>query len=1123
MTEAGQCPGCGAPRIRPDEPCPHCVLARAERNPDEPDLGPGFLDDLPAAGDVLIIADKYEVKRILGRGGMGVVYLAWQETLNRVVALKMLTSVHHANPEARQRFIAEAKAVAALRHPHIVTIYDWGEDAGLPYFSMEYVEGQDLGAKTRHGPLDPKQAAQLTRKVALAVAYANDHGIIHRDLKPSNVLIGQDGEPKVVDFGLAKHLDAAAGFSVTGQVLGTLVSLAPEQIDSRVGAVDARTDVYGLGALLYHLLTGRPPFPPGASNAETLRLVAETEPVPLRRLNPSLPRDLETICLKCLAKDPTRRYASAGDFAEDLGRWGRGEPIQARPVSTAERVWSWARRKPALAVLSLGIFLAVFGAAIGLVWGWRTSVAAARHARVALAVQSALAVMRGSETPIDGWSRLVELQLRDAARLGSVGDCRDPILAWMEGLDATRVASLLATNMARVYLPAGDGGLLFVDSGGGVHWKAGPPDSGDEWSERTLPAARIALPSQVPFALLCDDDRQPVLWDLLHHREQARFELPDDLRIAATDTGIPVATSVDGSIVLVALTSRAGHALLGSFTRESKRLTASINLKVAPTALALSADGVWAATGDHDGGIQVWDLRTGTLVRELGLGSAGIACLEFGTSVRRQDRPDEPPTGRAGTPLPAAFGALGTARPTLEGGFTATGQVRRREDTSYYLAAGDESGTIGIWDLARPRQLALCRGTPYRASALAFSPDHTTLASAGHHGARLWDIATGRCLLRIEAGSQERALMFSRDGKHLVVTAQSWGTPPGVSVWELRPDRGLQTLRGLSTGVTKVAFSPDGTRLAAVSIDWEVGVWDRATGWLLHVFQGSRGLTADNCALAFDPSGRLLAFSAGEAAQLWELDSGSLRAAWSLPPGLVDVIAYPRSNALYLLRFEAVDPRGPVPTNPLAFERPALGRLRNLIRTNPTEPILEIPELDQSCFRADVSADGAFFAVDGMGSQIGRSLVTIDIDSLGLVWRTNGLHRRSWGALRFTSKGATLAYSLDGTNWLTSDLHNPRPVPLAMQVPAALGPDLSIAAAHYSRDKVTRGVRVHFGPETTLDLLPRDHPTHLPRFDASGNTVAWGTLAGSVVVCDIPRALRQLEEFGHGRSAPPPR
>jgi tetratricopeptide (TPR) repeat protein len=297
----------------------------------------------------------YELVAELARGGMGVVYRARQLSLGRDVAVKLLRAGVLAGAEEVRRFRAEAAAAAALDHPRIVPIYEIGEHEGQQYFSMRLVEGPDLATLTRSGPLPARRAAELVAAVADAVQHAHGRGLLHRDLKPSNVLLDAAGEPQVIDFGFAQRLDGAAGFTLSGQVLGTPGYLAPEQAAGRRDLTVA-CDVYGLGALLYHLLTGRPPFV-GDSPARILQQTVEAEPLPPRLLNPAVPRDLDTITLKALAKEPAARYATARDLAEDLRRHLRGEPIRARPANPAERAARWARRHPVPAALSAIIAL----------------------------------------------------------------------------------------------------------------------------------------------------------------------------------------------------------------------------------------------------------------------------------------------------------------------------------------------------------------------------------------------------------------------------------------------------------------------------------------------------------------------------------------------------------------------------------------------------------------------------------------------------------------------------------------------------------------------------------------------------------------------------------------------
>jgi formylglycine-generating enzyme required for sulfatase activity len=299
----------------------------------------------------------YTVLGVLGRGGMGVVYKAEQAGLRRMVALKMILHGDHVGDDERRRFQAEAEAIAALQHPHIVQVYEVGEHNGLPFFSMEFCPRGSLEGKLDGTPWEPERAAALVQTLAGAVQAAHQAGLVHRDLKPGNVLLAADGSPKVTDFGLVKRLDVA-GQTQSGAVVGTPSYMAPEQAGGNSKDIGPAADVYALGAILYELLTGRPPFK-AATPVDTVLQLLSVEPVPVRRLQPNTPRDIETICLKCLAKEPHRRYAAATALAEDLRRYQAGEPIQARPAGRLERTVKWARRRPALAAL-LGVTVLAF-------------------------------------------------------------------------------------------------------------------------------------------------------------------------------------------------------------------------------------------------------------------------------------------------------------------------------------------------------------------------------------------------------------------------------------------------------------------------------------------------------------------------------------------------------------------------------------------------------------------------------------------------------------------------------------------------------------------------------------------------------------------------------------------
>lgn len=379
MNDALNCRRCGAalPRRAPEGFCPRCLLESAVRlvvaggEPGQESAAsqpaPGAAQSPPALSGRF---GNYELIERIASGGMGVVYKARQLGLERIVAIKVLPFGAFTLDELVRRFQLEAGAAARLRHPNIVTIYEVGRADGYPFFSMEYVEGTTLAELVRNGPLEPVRAVRLVRAIAEAIHYAHQQGILHRDLKPSNVLIDAIDQPRVSDFGLARDLADDSELTVTGQAIGSPNFMPPEQAEGRPADISPRSDVYGLGAMLYYLLTGRPPFAADSAVA-TLRQVVQNDPVPPRLLNPSLPRDLETICLRCLEKEPSRRYASGQEVADELSRFQRSEPIVARPITFAERAWRWCRRRPAVAGLLITLAVVLAAGFTATLWQWR--------------------------------------------------------------------------------------------------------------------------------------------------------------------------------------------------------------------------------------------------------------------------------------------------------------------------------------------------------------------------------------------------------------------------------------------------------------------------------------------------------------------------------------------------------------------------------------------------------------------------------------------------------------------------------------------------------------------------------------------------------------------------------
>ena len=381
-TSCTQCPKCGQQLESDvmDGLCPSCLL----------DVGYQFARDRNSwysatdsfvrnhSGTSLDSPDNfgnYELLDEIGRGGMGVVYRARQLKPNRIVAVKMVLAGQLASHEEVERFFAEADAVGQLDHPGIVRVYEAGEHDGIHYIAMEHVPGHELGHRVLRGPLSSDETVKLTHAVAEAVAHAHARGIIHRDLKPSNILLDNGGNPRVMDFGLAKCLANDQQLTVTGTILGTAAFMSPEQAEGNLEKTGPAADVYSLGAVMYTLLTSRPPFH-GKSSLETMRLAREQEPVAPHRWNDSIPRDLETICLKCLEKEPGKRYPTAGELRDDLGRFLAGKPVLARPVTRLERCWRWSRRNPLVSALTVTLALCVV---VGL------SMVAVQYARAAAA------------------------------------------------------------------------------------------------------------------------------------------------------------------------------------------------------------------------------------------------------------------------------------------------------------------------------------------------------------------------------------------------------------------------------------------------------------------------------------------------------------------------------------------------------------------------------------------------------------------------------------------------------------------------------------------------------------------------------------------------------------------
>lgn len=791
------CPECGAPLpagVRPDF-CAVCLLREAA----DPAGAAGFFPaSVRALGD-------YELLEEVARGGMGVVFRARQRSLGRQVAVKVLLGGHFAGAEARARFREEAAAAAALQHPHIVAIHEVGEHEGQPFFSMDFVEGRTLAALVaEQGPLPGRRAAELLAVIARAVAFAHGQGVLHRDLKPSNVLLDPFGQPRITDFGLAKRLrGSSAELTATGQALGSPAYAAPEQVRGR-GELGPAADVYSLGALLYHLLTGRPPFQ-GDTLAAVLRQVAEGEPVSPRRLNPSVSRDLETICLKCLEKEPARRYPDAAALAEDLERTVRHEPLRARPVGPLAHAWRWARRHPAVAVLGALLGLTLLGVAAG------SAVAAARLAR--------------AERAAVGHLRRALLDEARALRLGGDALARQAILdrvaqAVALGLDeagtvrarSEAAAALALTEVGAKPLldlpPEAPFEEVWVDLAAGVRLEASGPGRLRLRGPSGSPEREVSLGSRRVRAI---EDASPNLrWVVLRHPEG------------------------------VGLWDLAAGRLVHETPRPLSRAV-------------LAPGGGWAVVEQADDALAVVDLESGAVRLEfrppdpIPNGDSGWLCLSVS--------PDGAllAGGRARTNMTDLFRlADGRRVYRLSGGEPMTAAAWSADGRR--LATGTRSGRIYVWQgpdtgEAPWRLLHLLPTEAGAVETLAFSPDGRRLAAGtSGHGVAVFDLVTQRRLL--QASGRARRLGF--DGPDRVGPLLERGVVQALHLHgaALAQDRALAPVRDEVLGIH---FGP--RREAAV-------LYGYARGLLVHGRDG-RPLTPLNTAgtrdLRLHPAGAMLA------------------------------------------------------------------------------------------------------------------------------------------------------------------------------------------------------------------------------------------------------------------------